>query len=124
MINIAGSNRNSMTPPLVRPVRFQDRGRAALDESMTIFFNNMQAAFESVLRTTLRVQNPELFPALIGLGVLLLAPALSAQKLPTPSSSSPNTHGAPQSVLTATASKPAQQEQMPQRERSEERRVG
>ncbi len=114
MINIARSNRDSMTPPFVRPVRFQDRDRAALDESMTRFFNNMQAAFQRTLRTTLRVHNPELFPALIGLGVLLLAPAVSAQKLPTPSSTSPNTHGAPQSVLTATASKPAQQEQMPQ----------
>ena len=114
MINIARSNRNSMTPPFVRPVRFQDRGRAALDESMSRFFNNIQAAFERVLRTTLRVHNPELFPALIGLGVMLLAPAVSAQKLPTPSSTSPNTHGTPQSVLTATASKPAQQEQIPQ----------
>src|SRR2546430_15193153 len=107
MINIARSNSNSMNPPFVRPVWFQDRGRAALDESMSRFFNNIQAAFERTLRTTLRVHKPELFPALIGLGVMLLAPAVSAQKLPTPSSTSPNTHGAPQSVL-----------------RSEERRVG
>src|SRR6267143_1115516 len=114
MINIARSNRNSMTPPVVRPVLFQDRGRAALDESMTRFFNNMQGAFERALRPRFRVHNPELLSALIGLGVLLLAPAVSAQKLPTPSSTSPNTHGAPQSVLTATASKSAQQEQLPQ----------
>ena len=114
MINTACSNRNSMTPPFVRPVRFQDRDRAALDESMSRFFNNMQAAFERALRPRARVHNPELFPALIGLGVLLLAPAVFAQKLPTPSSTSQNTHSAPQSVLTATASKLAQQEQTPE----------
>jgi hypothetical protein len=114
MINTACSNRDSMTPPFVRPVRFQDRDRAALDESMSRFFNNMQAAFERALRPRARVHNPELFPALIGLGVLLLAPAVFAQKLPTPSSTSQNTHGAPQSVLTATASKLAQQEQTPE----------
>src|SRR5882672_4390288 len=94
MINIARSKRNSMTPPFVRPVRFQDRDRAALDESMTRLFNNIQAAFKRTLRTTLRVHNPELFPALIGLGVMLLAPAVTAQKLPTPSSTSPSTHRA------------------------------
>jgi hypothetical protein len=114
MINTACSNRDSMTPPFVRPVRFQDRDRAALDESMSRFFNNMQAAFERALRPRARVHNPELFPALIGLGVLLLAPAVFAQKLPTPSSTSQNTHSAPQSVLTATASKLAQQEQPPE----------
>ena len=114
MINTACSNRDSMTPPFVRPVRFQDRDRAALDESMSRFFNNMQAAFERALRPRARVHNPELFPALIGLGVLLLAPAVFAQKLPTPSSTSQNTHSAPQSVLTATASKLAQQEQTPE----------
>ena len=103
-----------MTPPFVRPVRFQDRDRAALDESMSRFFNNMQAAFERALRPRARVHNPELFPALIGLGVLLLSPAVFAQKLPTPSSTSQNTHSAPQSVLTATASKLAQQEQTPE----------
>jgi hypothetical protein len=114
MINTARSNRDSMTPAFVRPVRFQDRDRAALDESMSRFFNNMQAAFERALRPRARVHNPELFPALIGLGVLLLAPAVFAQKLPTPSSTSQNTHSAPQSVLTATASKLAQQEQPPE----------
>jgi len=114
MINTACSNRDSMTPPFVRPVRFQDRDRAALDESMSRFFNNMQAAFERALRPRARVHNPELFPALIGLGVLLLAPAVFAQKLPTPSSTSQNTHSAPQSILIATASKPAQQEQTPE----------
>ena len=103
-----------MTPPFVRPVRFQDRDRAALDESMSRFFNNMQAAFERALRPRARVHNPELFPALIGLGVLLLAPAVFAQKLRIPSSTSQNTHSAPQSVLTATASKLAQQEQTPE----------
>src|SRR3979490_3401915 len=114
MINTACSNRDSVTPPFVRPVRFQDRDRAALDESMSRFFNNMQAAFERALRPRARVHIPELFPALIGLGVLLLAPAVFAQKLPTPSSTSQNTHSAPQSVLTATASKLAQQEQTPE----------
>jgi hypothetical protein len=114
MINTACSNRDSMTPPFVRPVRFQDRDRAALDESMSRFFNNMQAAFERALRPRFGVHNPELFSALIGLGVLLLAPTVFAQKLPTPSSTSQNTHSAPQSVLTATASKLAQQEQTPE----------
>src|SRR3977135_2244511 len=114
MINTACSNRDSMTPPFVRPVRFQDRDRAALDESMSRFFNNMQAAFERALRPRARVHNPGLFPALIGLGVLLLSPAVFAQKLPTPSSTSQNTHSAPQSVLTATASNPVQQEQTPE----------
>jgi hypothetical protein len=114
MINTACSNRDSMTPPFVRPVRFQDRDRAALDESMSRFFNNMQAAFERALRPRFGVHNPELFSALIGLGVLLLAPTAFAQKLPTPSSTSQNTHSAPQSVLTATASKLAQQEQTPE----------
>jgi hypothetical protein len=81
---------------------------------MSRFFNNMQAAFERALRPRLRVHNPELFPALIGLGIMLLAPAVSAQRLLTPNSTSQNTHGASQSVLTATASKTTQQEQMPQ----------
>jgi hypothetical protein len=81
---------------------------------MSKFVSNMQAASERTLRPSLRVHNGELFLILIGLGVILLAPAISAQKLPRSSSTSPNTHSAPQSVLTATASKPAQQEQMPQ----------
>jgi hypothetical protein len=81
---------------------------------MSKFVSNMQAAFERTLRPSLRVHNGELFLILIGLGVILLAPAISAQKLPRSSSTSQNTHSAPQSVLTATASKPAQQEQMPQ----------
>jgi hypothetical protein len=114
MINISRSNRDSMTPPFVRPVRFPDRDRAALDESMSRFFNNMQAAFERALRPGARVHIPELFPALIGLGVLLLAPAVFAQKLPTPTSTGQNTRGTPQLVLTATASKLAQQDPMPE----------
>jgi hypothetical protein len=81
---------------------------------MSKFVNNMQAAFVRALRPTLQVHNRELLGALIGLGVMALAPAVAAQKLPTPRSTSQNAHGAPQSVLTATASKSAQQEQMAQ----------
>jgi hypothetical protein len=114
MINLTRSKRNSMTPSFVRLVRFQDRDRAALDESMSRFFNNMQAAFVRALRPRFQVHNPELFSALMGLGVLLLAPAVFAQKLPTPSSTGQNTRGTPQLVLTATASKLAQQDPMPE----------
>ena len=81
---------------------------------MSKFVNNMQAAFVRALRPTLRVHNRELLAALIGLGVMALAPAVTAQKLPTPRSTSQSAHGAPQSVLTAAASRPAQQEQMQQ----------
>jgi hypothetical protein len=77
---------------------------------------NTQAAFEGALQRSLRVHYRELFLALIALGVMLLSPVVSAQKLATPSSTSQSTHGAAQSVLTATASKPAQQEQMPQQD--------
>jgi hypothetical protein len=81
---------------------------------MSKFVNNMQAALKRTLRRNLRVYNRGLFPAMIGLGVMLLASGASAQKLPTSSSNSQNARGTPQSVLTATASEPAQQEQVPQ----------
>src|SRR6266576_2410021 len=81
---------------------------------MSKFANNMQVAFERTLRCSFRIHNRALFLALILLGIVLLASVVSAQKLTTPSSTGQNTHSAPQSVLTATASRPAQQEQMPQ----------
>jgi hypothetical protein len=81
---------------------------------MSNFVSNMQAAFERTLGPSLRAHNRNLLPTLIGLGVLLLAPVISAQKRPASSSTSQNTNSAPQSVLTAAASKQAQQEQMPQ----------
>jgi hypothetical protein len=81
---------------------------------MSKFVNNMHAAFARTLRRSLGVHNRELLAAMIGLGVMLLASSVFAQTLPTSSSTGQNTHGGPQSVLTAAASKPTQQEQAPQ----------
>jgi hypothetical protein len=81
---------------------------------MSKFVNNMQAALERTLQRSVLVYHRGLFAVMIGLGVMLLASGASAQKLPTSNSASQNARGAPQSILTAKASEPTQQEQVPQ----------
>src|ERR1700730_10544004 len=116
MINNRLLGQDSTTSPSGRSgvASHQNRNWAALGESMNRIFSHMQATLGGVLGFAPRTQAAALFVVMCGLGSTMLVPAVPAQKLPTQTSTNRNAQGVPPSVLAARASKPAQQEAMPQ----------
>jgi hypothetical protein len=116
MINNRLLGQDSTTSPSGRSgfASHQNRNWAALGESMNRIFGHIQAILGGVLSFASRTQGAVLFVVMWGLGFTILVPALHAQKLPTQTSANRNAQGVPPSVLAARASKPAQQEAMPQ----------
>jgi hypothetical protein len=82
---------------------------------MNRVFNELRMAFGRALRLSLEMHSRKLFIAVCGLGVLIVAPAVRAQKLPTPTPSGRRPLNLAKSILTALASPPVLQEQIPQR---------
>jgi len=83
-------------------------------ESMNRIFNELRVVLGRALRLSLESHARKLFTLVCGLGVMIVAPAVTAQKLPAPP---PNGRKAPnvaKSILTALASAPVLQEQVPQ----------
>jgi hypothetical protein len=81
---------------------------------MSKTFNSIHAVFGRTLRLSLRIHTSEMVCTLAGLGLMILVPALRAQSLPIVSSTSHDTRGVTQPVLTA----PATQSQEPVQQQS------
>jgi hypothetical protein len=81
---------------------------------MNRVFNELRMAFGRALRLSLEMHSRKLFIAVCGLGVMIVAPAVKAQKLPTPTPSGRRLPNLAKSILTALASPPVPQEQIPQ----------
>jgi hypothetical protein len=118
MINNRLLGQDSTTSPSGRSgfasTSHQNRNWAALGESMNRIFSHMQATLGGVVSFAPRTYAIPLFVVMCGLGFTILVPAVPAQRLPTQTSTNRNAQGVPPSVLAARASKPAQQEAMPQ----------
>jgi hypothetical protein len=116
MINNRLLGQDSTTSPSGRSgfACHQNLTWAALGESMNRFFSHMQATLGGVLGFAPRTYATSLFVVMCGLGFTILAPAVSAQKPPTQTSTNRNSQGVPPSVLAAKASKQVQQEATPQ----------
>src|SRR5467141_2849957 len=78
---------------------------------MNRVLNELRIALGRALRLSLEMHSLKLFIVVCGLGVMIVAPAVRAQKLPTPA---PSGRKPPKSILTALASPPVLQEQIPQ----------
>src|SRR5260370_35570221 len=77
-------------------------------------FNELRVVLGRALRLSLESHARKLFTLVCGLGAMIVAPAVTAQKLPAPP---PNGRKAPtvaKPILTALASAPSLQEQEPQ----------
>src|SRR5205807_4157531 len=78
--------------------------------------NKLRVAFRRALRLTLERHARKLFTLVWGLGVMIVAPTVAAQKLPAPSRNTRKAPNVAKSLLTASASAPVLQEQLPQQE--------
>jgi len=76
----------------------------------------LRVAFRRALRLTLERHARKLFTLVCGLGVMIVAPTVAAQKLPAPSRNTRKAPNVAKSLLTASASAPVLQEQLPQQE--------
>jgi hypothetical protein len=81
---------------------------------MSRVFNELRIAFGRALRVGLEMHSRKLFIVVCGLGVLVVAPVVRAQKLPTPTPSGRKPPNLAKSILTALASPPVPQEQISQ----------
>jgi hypothetical protein len=81
---------------------------------MNRIFNELRVAFGRAFRLCLEMHSRKLFTVVCGLAVMIVAPALRAHKLPTPPPSAQKPSNLTKSMLTALASAPVLQEQMPQ----------
>ena len=77
-------------------------------------FNELRMALVRALRLSLEMHSRKLFIVVCGLGVMIVAPAVRAQKLPTPPPSGRKPPNLAKSILTALASPAVLQEQTPQ----------
>src|SRR6266403_1991046 len=80
---------------------------------MNRVLNELQIALGRALRLSLEMHSLKLFIVVCGLGVMIVAPAARAQKLPTPAPSGRKPPNLAKSILTALASPPVLQEQIP-----------
>src|SRR6266478_3714019 len=81
---------------------------------MNRVFNELRAAFGRALRLSLEMHSRKLFIVVCGLGLMIVAPVVRAQKLPTPTPSGRKPPNLAKSLLTALWSPPVPQEQVPQ----------
>src|SRR6266481_1806823 len=81
---------------------------------MNRVFNELRVAFGRALRLSLEMHSRKVFAVVCGLGVMIVAPAVSAHKLPAPPPSSRKPASHADSTLPALASPPVLQEQVPQ----------
>jgi hypothetical protein len=81
---------------------------------MSRVFNELRIAFGRALRVGLEMHSRKLFIVVCGLGVLVVAPVVRAQKLPTPTPSGRKPPNLAKSILAALASPPVLQEQISQ----------
>src|SRR5256885_15227294 len=79
-------------------------------KSMNRIFHKLRAAFGRAWRLNLEGHFRKLFTLVCGLGVMIVAPAVSAQKLPAPPPNGREASRVAKSVLTAAASAPLLQE--------------
>jgi hypothetical protein len=78
-------------------------------KSMNRIFHKLPAAFGRAWRLDLERHSRKLFTLVCGLGVMIVAPAVRAQKLPTPPPNGRKASNVAKSVLTAAASAPLQE---------------
>src|SRR6267378_1969653 len=81
---------------------------------MNRVFNELRVAFRRALRLSVEMHSRKLFIVVCGLGVMIVAPVVRAQKLPAPTPSGRRPRNLAKFVLTALASPPVLQEQMSQ----------
>jgi hypothetical protein len=81
---------------------------------MNRIFDELRLVFLRALRLSLKGHARKLFIVVCGLGVMIVAPAVRAQKLPAPPPSGPEAPNVAKSVLTALGSPLVLQEQLPQ----------
>ncbi len=81
---------------------------------MNRVFNELRVAFGRALRLSLEMRSRKLFIVVCGVGLMIVAPVVRAQKLPTPTPSGRKPPNLAKSILTALSSPPALQEQVPQ----------
>jgi len=81
---------------------------------MNRVLNELRIALGRALRLSLEMHSLKLFIVVCGLGVMIVAPAVRGQKLPTPAPSGRKPPNLAKSILTALASPPVLQEQIPQ----------
>jgi hypothetical protein len=81
---------------------------------MNRVFNELRIAFGRALRLSLEMHSRKVFAVVCGLGVMIVAPAVSAHKLPAPPPSSRKPPSLANSTLPALTSPPVLQEQIPQ----------
>ena len=81
---------------------------------MNRVFNELRIAFGRALRLSLEMHSRKVFTVVCGLGVMIVAPAVSAHKLPAAPPSSRKPPSLANSTLPALASPPVPQEQIPQ----------
>ncbi|PYU53970.1 MAG: hypothetical protein DMG55_33055 [Acidobacteria bacterium] len=79
-------------------------------KSMNRIFHELRAAFGRAWRLNLEGHSRKLFTLVCGLAVMIVAPAVRAQKLPTPPPNGRRASNIAKSVLTAAASAPLLQE--------------
>ena len=87
--------------------------RVVRAKSMNRTFNELRVAFGRTPRPSLERHSRKLFALVCGLGVMIVASAVTAQTLPTPPPNGRTSSHVAKSVLAASASAPAQ-EQLPQ----------
>ncbi len=83
-------------------------------KSMNRIFHELRAAFGRAWRLNLEGHSRKLFTLVCGLGVMIVAPAVRAQKLPAPPPNGRKASNVAKSVLTAAASAPLLQEPISQ----------
>jgi len=107
---------SSTTSPIVKRERsiFQIFSQVAKAKSMNRIFNELRVAFGRATRFSLERNSRKRFTLVCALGVMIVAPAGRAQKLPTLPPIGRKAHNVAKSVLTASASAPVLQEQIPQ----------
>src|SRR6266853_6321638 len=79
---------------------------------MNRVFNELRVAFGRALRLSLEMHSRKVFAVVCGLGVMIVAPAVSAHKLPAPPPSSRKPPSLADSTLPALSSPPVPQEQV------------
>ncbi len=83
-------------------------------KSMNWIFHELRAAFGRAWGLSLEGHSRKLFTLVCGLGVMIVAPAVRAQKLPAPPPNGRKASNVAKSVLTAAASAPLLQEPISQ----------
>jgi len=81
---------------------------------MNRVFNELRIAFGRALLLSLEMHSRKVFTVVCGLGVMIVAPAVNAYKLPAPPPTGRKPPSLANSILPALASPPALQEQIPQ----------